>query len=296
MERTLIAVFDNRGDAQSALDALIAAGFSHQQAALSAADPTGAPGADTAASDGSIMGSIKHFLGTMFGTDNSEHVQKYSDAVTRGHQVLTLNVTHERELSRATTIIERWGPVDIDETSVQWATGTPGGAETRMGARAQQQAAPMSRQSMQGAPGSMQGAGEDDVAGQAQSQAPLQSQFMSGSQQRAAGIASGAGVLSAQESEHLAEPPLGVDLPMAEDESYFRSHYNRHYAGEGNLYIDYAPAYQYGLRMASEAQYRSRAWKEVAPQLRSEWEQRHPGASWSTFEAAVHHGWEKPSA
>ncbi|MBC7452894.1 MAG: hypothetical protein H7335_04170 [Massilia sp.] len=292
MERTLIAVFDNRGDAQSALDALIAAGFSHQQAALSAADPTGAPGADTAASNGSIVGSIKHFLSTLFGTDNSEHVQKYSDAVTRGHHVLTLSVTHERELARAATIIERWGPVDIDDTSVQWATGTPGGAETRKGARAQQQATPMSRQSMQGAPGSMQGVGE----GAAASQAPSQSQFMSDSQQRAVGIDGGAGVPSAREFEHLAEPPLGVDLPMGEDESYFRRHYNRHYAGEGNLYIDYAPAYEYGLRMASEAQYRGRAWKEVAPQLRTEWERRHPGASWSMFEAAVRHGWEKTAA
>jgi len=290
MERTLIAVFDNRGDAQSALDALIAAGFSHQQAALSAADPTGAPGADKAGSDGSIVGSIKHFLGTMFGTDNSEHVQKYSDAVTRGHQVLTLNVTHERELSRAVTIIERWGPIDIDDTSVQWATGTPGGVQTRNGSRAQQQAAPMSRQSMQGAPGSMQGAGEGAAASQALSQAPSKSQFMPDSQQRAAGVP------SAREFEHLAEPPLGVDLPMAEDEAYFRSHYNRHYAGEGNLYIDYAPAYQYGLHMASKARYHGRAWKEVAPQLKIEWDRRHPGASWSTFESAIRHGWEKPSA
>ena len=43
MQRTLIAVFDNRGDAQSAIDALATAGFSRQQMRLSEGDPTGAP-------------------------------------------------------------------------------------------------------------------------------------------------------------------------------------------------------------------------------------------------------------
>lgn len=299
MERTLIAVFDNRGDAQSALDALVAAGFSRQQVYLSDGDPTGAPGAvgaTTANSDGSIVGSIRHFLSNLFGTDNSEHVQKYSDAVTRGHQVLTLRVTYEREMARAADIIERWGPVDIDEKSAQWGTGTADIGAMRMGSGAQQ-APSMSQQSMQGAAGSAQGPAADTAAGQAQP----------GSQQRAAGTegVGGASIPVTERSgvrvfEHLAEPPMDAaaasSVPTASDDAYFRSHYNSTYAdGEqyGEQYDDYAPAYQYGAQMASHAQYRGRPWTEVEPQLRNAWEQNHPGSAWSRFKAAVRHGWEK---
>src|SRR5689334_13549223 len=41
MRHTLVAVFDNRSDAQNALDELLASGFSRTDASLSSADPTG---------------------------------------------------------------------------------------------------------------------------------------------------------------------------------------------------------------------------------------------------------------
>src|SRR4051812_7731708 len=151
MAHTLIAVFDNRGDAQGALDELITSGFSRDQVRLSEGDPTGggsaitgtASATSTDADDGSITSSIKHFFTNLFGTDNNEHAERYSAAVTHGHYVLTLTAPDEPEVERAADIVERFGPVDIDEKSAQWS-GVTGAA---LGAGAVQQSASMSQQS-----------------------------------------------------------------------------------------------------------------------------------------------------
>jgi hypothetical protein len=288
MQRTLIAVFDNRGDAQAAIEVLVTSGFSRQQIRLSEGDPTGAASAitgektlDTSSSGSGIVDSIKNFLGTMFGTDNSEHVQKYSDAVTRGHHVLTLTAADEREVERAADIVERFGPVDIDEKAAQWSGGALAGEAMRMGAGAQQQSASLSQQSAQGTPGAMQGGPG------------------AGSQQRAAGSMPDATSASAQRSgvkvfEHLAEPTLDeTEAAIEADEAYYRGHYISNYAGAVDQYDDYAPAYKYGADMASDEQYRGRPWKDVEPALRSDWEGRNPGSAWENFKAAVRHGWER---
>ena len=122
MQHTLVAVFDNRSDAQSAMDELLASGFSRTDVNVSSADPTGqtsslsgdVPAMDQTHEEG-IGASIKHFFTGLFGSDNDTHVSRYSDAVTRGHHVLTLTTQSEPEVERAADVIERFGPVDIDE-------------------------------------------------------------------------------------------------------------------------------------------------------------------------------------
>jgi hypothetical protein len=289
MKRTLIAVFDNRGDAESALDELVSSGFARSQIRLSEGETTApsTPAADTS-QGGGLVDSIKHFLGSMFGTDDSEYVQKYSDAVTRGHQVLTLTADEEREVERAADIVERFGPVDIDEKAAEWSGGALASEAMRMGPGARQQAAPMSQQSTQGTPGSAQGSAQGAMQGSPQQ----------GSQQRAAGADSAQAVPVNQRAgvrvfEHLAEPPLVDSALIEEDEIYFRSHYNSNYAGGDDHYEDYAPAYHYGSKMAADEQYRGKPWKDVEPQLRSDWEGSNPNSAWSKFKTAVRHGWER---
>jgi len=122
MQHTLVAVFDNRSDAQNAMDELLASGFSRSDVSVSSADPTGQtsslggdmPRLDETHEEG-IGASIKHFFTGLFGSDNDAHVSRYSDAVTRGHHVLTLTTQSEPEVERAADVIERFGPVDIDE-------------------------------------------------------------------------------------------------------------------------------------------------------------------------------------
>ncbi len=170
MQHTLIAVFDNRSDAQKALEDLVASGFSRQMARLSEGDPTGQSSLQSASAarsstakatpnDGSIGSSIKNFFSDIFGTDRSTDAQMYSEAVTRGHYVLTVTADSEPEVERAADIVERYGPVDIDEHSQQWSVGAMGGQDSmRMGSGASMQAQGMSQQqSIQG--DGMQGAG-----------------------------------------------------------------------------------------------------------------------------------------
>ena len=122
MQHTLVAVFDNRSDAQNAMDELLASGFSRSDVNVSSADPTGQTdsltGTTTHASEvheEGIGASIKHFFTGLFGSDNDEHASRYSDVVSRGHHVLTLVTQSEPEVERAADVIERFGPIDIDE-------------------------------------------------------------------------------------------------------------------------------------------------------------------------------------
>lgn len=170
MQQTLVAVFDNRNDAQQALEDLVSSGFSRNQARLSEGDPSGdtsltrssttsASGA-TLADDGSFGSGIKNFFSDLFGTDRSEPAQMYSEAVTRGHYVLTLTADSLPEVERAADIVERHGPVDIDEHSEQWGMGAAGatsGAE--LGAMRQSQQGAQQGQAM-----SQQFAGTQDAS------------------------------------------------------------------------------------------------------------------------------------
>jgi hypothetical protein len=177
MQRTLIAVFDNHASAQAAIEELVSSGFSRPQMRLSEGDPTGGSSAisgddapATSPSSGSFADGIKNFLSTIFGTDNSEHAQQYSDAVTHGHHVLTLTVGDEADAGRATTIVERFGPVDIDERAAQWSSGAMADGAVGTGAQPtqQQDTVSMPRQSSQGGAAPLQ-AGQ---AGGTQQRAP----------------------------------------------------------------------------------------------------------------------------
>lgn len=113
MQHTLIAVFDNRADAQSAHDELLASGFSSGDVRLSGSSAA----SSTTDSDSGIGSGIKNFFSDLFGTDNSEHANRYEGAITRGQHVVSLSADSLPEVERAADIVERFGPIDIDEHS-----------------------------------------------------------------------------------------------------------------------------------------------------------------------------------
>jgi len=169
MQHTLIAVFDNHNDAVSAKNELLSSGFASADVRLSHGneDPSIASSGvtpagsmtDTAATSGDnepgIGTSIKNFFSDIFGADNDEHHTKYSNAVAQGNHVLTVNTDSEPEVERAADIVERYGPVDIDEQSEKWASGagmggsmnSPGAGVMGVGAGGLQQSQSMSLQS-----------------------------------------------------------------------------------------------------------------------------------------------------
>jgi uncharacterized protein (TIGR02271 family) len=125
MQHTLIAVFDNRSDAQKAMDELLQCGFARDEVRLTEDTGAGLGGqsAAGATADEGVTAKVKHFFTDLFGTDNREHSEKYATAVSQGHHVLTVTAADEPEIERAADVVERYGPVDIDEKAAQWGGG-----------------------------------------------------------------------------------------------------------------------------------------------------------------------------
>jgi uncharacterized protein (TIGR02271 family) len=130
MQHTLIAVFDDRADAQSAMTELLSAGFDRASVRLneegsSSAGITAVDNTSHNSSGEGVGASIKNFFGDLFGDDSSApHGQKYSSALERGHHALSVTATDEDQVERAADIIERFNPVDIDEKTAEWGTAT----------------------------------------------------------------------------------------------------------------------------------------------------------------------------
>lgn len=87
---------------------------------------------------------------------------------------------------------------------------------------------------------------------------------------------------------------LGGDNDVTDDyRTDFRRDWETRYAGSGDVYETYEPAYDYGYRSASDERWRGRNWSEVETDLRSDWERRHPGSAWERMKDSIRYGWEK---
>lgn len=316
MEHTLLSVFDNRADAQDALDALLEAGFSRTDVMLSEGDPT-RPGVATGkGAEAGVLDSIRHYFVDLFGTDRSEATRLYSDAVTRGHYVLTLGHDDQDEIERAADIIEGYGPVDIDEKDRQWRGGAMlqgGGAHQGAASQSQQFADPGQESAAKGVgamrrstPGSKPLPGERSwtriyrrLAGE-----PAANDARDADQRRAIDhMSDPADVPAFQQGRggavdgEGAVPLVGEmiiegEILTADEAAVFREHWQRHYAAEGE-FSDYAPAYRFGSRKRASEGYRSHSWSESEHNLRADWEAMHPTSAWSRFKAAVKAGWDR---
>lgn len=122
MSHTLAAVFDNRADVERARNELISAGIGTDAVHLSDSSGTTGKGPGTAPAgtqDASLGDSIKHFFMNLFGDDDDDR-DVYGEAVNRGKCVLTVQTPTQDEVERAADIVERFGPIDIDEHKTQW--------------------------------------------------------------------------------------------------------------------------------------------------------------------------------
>jgi hypothetical protein len=267
MQQTLVVVFDNRADAQRAMNELVACGYPREQLRLS--DSAATDAASRAALDHSFMSGVRHFFSDLFGHERSESARMYSEAVARGNHVLTLTAGSLPEVERAADIVERFGPIDIDEHASLWAGGQP----ARGGAAAMQQSAPGSQQFAQGEP---QGAAQrtDNKAIPAN-----QDELKVGTRP----VERGGARIYQRVEETL----------ISDDDAYFRGHWVSNYAGEGGTFDEYRPAYTYGSSMATSDLYRGRLWNDVEPHLRSDWEARNPNSAWEKMKSAIRHGWER---
>lgn len=285
MKHTLIAVFDNRADAQGAMDELLLSNISREDVRLSEETAaTGTSAVSDATEEEGIGASIKHFFLDLFGSDTDVHGHKYATAVSKGHHVLTVTTT-EIDVERAADIVERFGPVDIDEKVAEWGGYShPIPESMRMGgAGGMQQSQGTSLQFHDDRHlFAQQNLNEERPMGQT-----YQETMDSGEQLsvgRFANVRRGVRLFSP-----LAEGESGMD-----DDTYYRSHWDSTYSATGKTYDEYAPAYSYGREVAN--MYRGQPWNDVEMDVRKGWESRSTttgGSTWEQFKDAIRHGWNR---
>lgn len=72
----------------------------------------------------------------------------------------------------------------------------------------------------------------------------------------------------------------------------FREDFETTYAGGGQAYDQYRPAYEYGRDLALDQRYRNHDWNQVEPEARAAFEQRNPGR-WNEYSGAIRSGFER---
>ena len=274
MAHTLAAVFAVRDMAERARHDLITAGFPSANIRLHDAGSDEFSATENIRRDDSdsLLDNIKHFFTDLFGSHADRHI--YAEAVRRGHVVLTLEGASDADIQRATDLVERYAPLDIDAHAEHWRAGGWQGAPQDDSARRQ-------GASMQSGAPSQQGTSAGNM-----NEAPGSQQFASDMASPPPSSGAGANVRRYPGADNL--PGTSYD-----DEQYYRSHWSATYVATGARFEDYDPAYRYGHSMANSDSYRGRPWDEVEADLRSTWEHTYPQSAWENFKAAIKHGWER---
>ena len=125
MNNTVVAIYDEYGQAQQAMNALFNEGFTQSDVKLS-------PSQENTESrqqflrthqTGATAGgwSIGDFFRSLFGTDqHSDDAGIYSEAVRRGAYMLSVDAANTDEADRAADIMQRYSAVDLDERAAHW--------------------------------------------------------------------------------------------------------------------------------------------------------------------------------
>jgi len=133
MANTLVGVYDKFSAAQGAYDELISCGFDRGDLQLSPSDESsdsrqsalhsaGTTAGDT--TDHSFGSGVRNFFHNLFsGSDEyREHADVYAEAVRRGHYLITVHADNDEERVQATQVMNRFGPIDIEERAAEWKT------------------------------------------------------------------------------------------------------------------------------------------------------------------------------
>ena len=83
---------------------------------------------------------------------------------------------------------------------------------------------------------------------------------------------------------------LGGPCPIpVECERDFLRDFDQNHRSTGIAYSDYAPAYEYGYRMAIEN--RQSTFEQVEDLLKQDFLKAHPNCNWEKMRAALSYGW-----
>ncbi len=139
MSQTLVAIFDSLTAANAAVEKLVNAGHSRSKIDVKTTDDGAAATRTTSSTtnrveDDDVFSSIGRFFSDLFSDDNDrEYAGHYSEAVRRGHAVLTLEA-EDAQVDRAHTQLIEAGATDVDEQVTAWrGQGYTGGTAGAVG-------------------------------------------------------------------------------------------------------------------------------------------------------------------
>ena len=125
MNQTVVALYDEFGDAQSAVDALYQSGFTRADVKLSPAEDThAARKASLHAQPADVhttSWSIGDFFKSLFNRDQySDDAGMYAEAMRRGAYMVSVDVGTDDQAARAADILQRFHPIDLDQRAGAW--------------------------------------------------------------------------------------------------------------------------------------------------------------------------------
>ena len=133
---TVISAFDDRQDAQRALDRLLESGFDreavHLQSGYEAGDSTTATTTRDADDGDGFFHSISRFFSELFGDDDTDgESRRYAEAIRRGGTVVVVDAGDDAEAERARSILVACdGSLDMQEPSALWQSEGSAAART----------------------------------------------------------------------------------------------------------------------------------------------------------------------
>lgn len=136
MAQTVIGIFDDASEAQTAIQELMEAGFSRNNIDLSTQNASDTTNANASAeyrtdADGKREkeGGIMGFFSSLFGDDDTDNRDRYSTVGER-HSILTVHAQSEDEAERAADILDDAGAIDVNERAEQYQSNTYAGTGT----------------------------------------------------------------------------------------------------------------------------------------------------------------------
>lgn len=134
MAQTVVGLFDNASEAQSAVQALVKQGLDRSRIDVSAqnmAQNTNASTTDQYYTNDSVTDSIGNFFSSLFG--NSDEAHNHATVARRGSSVVTVHAQSAQEAQKAATILDQFNAIDVADRAAQFrttATGTNTATQT----------------------------------------------------------------------------------------------------------------------------------------------------------------------
>ena len=112
--QTIIGAFDDRAQAERAVESLLQRGFSREEVHVERQE--------AAQNTGTREGGIAGFFASLFGDDDATryHADAYDEAVRRGSSVVVVDARDEQQAEQAAACLHELGAFDVDERTRQW--------------------------------------------------------------------------------------------------------------------------------------------------------------------------------